>query len=208
MREALLKTEEQEIESAEKLHVGKRVLLKATAIYGRKPPRGEENYLFQYIVAKVNPGCDTAKLEYENKYIEEGGTEFKSYPDNDISLDDYRLVLLKDDAELYRKYLRAQMRVINDRREEETAKEAAKKISASEDVSDIDKKIIEDNRLPYSVLQEEFEPCGDRIEHRVTKGSTNVGEVTVKQEHSKFFCLYQSYPISLHSYNVILVFRA
>ena len=63
-------------------------------------------------------------------------------------------MLLKDDAELYRKYLGAQMRVINDKREEENAAAAAKKISASEDVSDIDRKIVEENRLPSTRCKE------------------------------------------------------
>jgi hypothetical protein len=96
------------VEAAKKLYVGKRLLLTAKFVYGKNIPSGERNYLFQYIVSDVNPDCKALTLDYEFKFIEEGGKQFKNYPeqnDEDQRLEDYRVELLKEDCELYRKYL-------------------------------------------------------------------------------------------------------
>jgi hypothetical protein len=41
-------------------------------------PSGEKTFLFQYIVSDVNPDCKALTLDYEYKYIEVGGTQFKN----------------------------------------------------------------------------------------------------------------------------------
>jgi hypothetical protein len=77
---ALLGNAEQVCKSLEVLHVGKRLLLKAAAIYGKNIPRSEEKYNFQYIVKSIDSNNTTTTMEFERKYIEDHGTSFKVYP--------------------------------------------------------------------------------------------------------------------------------
>ena len=65
--EALLSTDEQVLNSLKAQHKGKRLLLKADALYGKsRVPRGEENYNFLYIVQDINPG---GKEAVTNLYV-------------------------------------------------------------------------------------------------------------------------------------------
>ncbi|EJK63933.1 hypothetical protein THAOC_15380 [Thalassiosira oceanica] len=71
----------EEIESLNKLHRGKRVLLYAKDLYNNAIPPGEENYLFQYAVKKVYAGekGNLASLDFENNAIVDGGNEWINY---------------------------------------------------------------------------------------------------------------------------------
>lgn len=99
-------------------HKGKRLLLKADALYGKsRVPRGEENYNFLYIVQDINPGGKEAVIEYEGKYIKDGDTEFKSYPptdDSDYKIENYRIALIREDADLYNRFLGVVNKRLND----------------------------------------------------------------------------------------------
>ncbi len=46
------------------LYVGKRVLLTAVSLYGRRIPAGKEEMLFQYHIGAVNSNNKTATMEY------------------------------------------------------------------------------------------------------------------------------------------------
>jgi hypothetical protein len=98
---------EQKLDSLTKLHKGKRLLLKAEDIYASIPP-GEEKFLFQYKISKINEGGMTATLQYEWKYIKEGGKKFKAYPTEDginNIMHNYCVALIPEDHDLYNKYL-------------------------------------------------------------------------------------------------------
>ena len=74
---------------------------------------------------------------------------------------------------------------VNDRRDEEIAKAKQLKKDEAEVVDDIDKRILlVDKEDAYDVLQDEFEPKGDLMEHVVASGEFK-GQITVKQEWSE-----------------------
>ena len=108
-------------------------------------------------MSDVNPDCKELTLDYEYKYIEEGGTQFKNYPEQNATdryLEDYRVELLKEDSELYSKYLAIVNKEVNDRRDEEIAKAKQLKTDEAEVVDDIDKRILIDKEDAYDVLQD------------------------------------------------------
>jgi hypothetical protein len=45
-------------------YVGKRILLTAASLFGRKIPKGEEELLFQYHIGAVNSDSTTSTIEY------------------------------------------------------------------------------------------------------------------------------------------------
>ena len=66
--------------SMTKAHKGTRLLLKSTAIYPRnRVPDGEEDYLFLYVVEKVNAKLKTAVTNFADRYVIEGGHQFCNY---------------------------------------------------------------------------------------------------------------------------------
>jgi hypothetical protein len=149
--ETMFKTRAVQIEAATKLHVGKRVILKATSLYSKKNlPIGEEKHLFQYHVIAVNDDLETCKLEYETKFIVEGRREFQNYPlpesddMNNSFIDEYRLELLPKDAELYKKYLGIVNKDKKDAEDKLEKEQADIDKEAAEDVEDIDYKIPDD----------------------------------------------------------------
>jgi hypothetical protein len=175
------------VEAAKKLYVGKRLLLTAKFVYGKNIPSGERNYLFQYIVSDVNPDCKALTLDYEFKFIEEGVKQFKNYPeqnDEDQRLEDYRVELLKEDCELYRKYLAIVNKVKNDRLDEEISKAKQLKNDEAEVVEDIDRRILLEKEDAYEVLKDEFQPDGEPMDHVVGAGESK-GQTTVKQQWSE-----------------------
>ena len=200
LRDSMLKTSERKLDSLTKLHKGKRLLLKAEDIY-TSIPKGEEKFLFQYRINKVNDGGTTATLQYEWKYIEEGGTKFKAYPIDDGLVDNlmenYRVALIPEDHDLYNKYLGISVREANDLKAASDKAKLASKISAREDVTDIDDKIINREICAFDVAIGEFQPVGDEMEHVVAKGK-DMGKITTKQTWSEFiyaimFYLYESF---------------
>jgi len=54
-------SKKQVLESMSSKFVGKRVLLKASALYHKNIPKGKENYLFQYHIAAINQDCKSLK---------------------------------------------------------------------------------------------------------------------------------------------------
>ena len=194
IREALLGKPDQLHKSLQAKYVGTHLLIKASALYARgKVPSGEKNYNFQYIVTEIDEDGAHATIEFEKKFIEDGGTSFKAYPiidaENDFELDGYRVALIKEDSELYNHYLGIVNKHINDLRDLQNKGEEEKKRSAAVDTSDIERKIHEEGVHPYVVLLNEFEPVGEREQHIVSGGKTNVGKVSEKQTWSKFVCL-------------------
>jgi hypothetical protein len=64
IRDALLGNKEQVHCSLHLQHKGKRLLLRASTIYGTmaRVLEGEENFIFLYIMFEINPDCQTASL--------------------------------------------------------------------------------------------------------------------------------------------------
>ena len=145
---------------------GRRILLKASDIYGgkNKVPTGEEGYNFQYIVTDIT---DTtfATIEFEAKYIIDDGEDFKSYPaidESDFEIDNYRLACLKDDHALYNKYLGVVNKKKNDALQAQRDGEAAAKKSALDDISDIERRIMQDPNVDkFELAMREFVSVGD-----------------------------------------------
>jgi hypothetical protein len=155
-------------------------------------PEGEENFIFLYIVSEINADCTTASIEYEGKYVVDGGRAFNTYPphtSSDYVIENYRLSLLKEDNDLYNRYLGLINKEINDQKDKELQKQAELKKSSLTDVSDIDQKIEEGMAL-YDLMILEFEPMGPRREHVVTGGKDNVGRLTEKQDWSEYNTYY------------------
>jgi hypothetical protein len=190
--ETMFKTRAVQIEAATKLHVGnKKVLLKATSLYSKKNlPIGEEKYIFQYHVIAVNDDLKTCKLEYETKFIVEGGREFQNYPlpesdDMNNFIDEYRLELLPKDAELYKKYLGIVNKDKKDAEDKLEKEQADIDKEAAEDVEDMDYKIMKDELPAFDVLKLEFEAVGDLVEHIMDAAGKDKGKVNSKQQWSK-----------------------
>jgi hypothetical protein len=190
LKQTMLRNPKDQLASANKLHVGKRVLLKAISLYSKKDlPKGEEKHLFQYTVVQVNPDLETVKLEYENKFIIEGGKEFQNYPlpdsdDVNYFIDEYRIELLPKDAELYKKYIGIENKIKEDAKEKQKKEEADIDREAAENVEDIDHMFLKEEMLAFDVLMLEFEADGDLVQH-VVEGTKNKGKVTTKQQWSK-----------------------
>ena len=77
-------------------HGGQRILLKAEEIWGAgNVPAGQEKYLCQYHIYQINEDCKTAIIEFDEKYVEEGGYHFVNFPNPDrdtkTTIDKYKL---------------------------------------------------------------------------------------------------------------------
>ena len=74
---------ENEVAALNKVHVGKRLLIPARGVYVSESdiPPAETNYLFVYSFRKINPDGETASIDFESKYIEEGGSKWVNYAD-------------------------------------------------------------------------------------------------------------------------------
>ena len=81
----------------QKSHGGKRILLKASLIYSKgNIPAGEKDYLFQYSIRTINSDCSTSIIDFDERYVVEGGHEFLNYPnidpgDEEPSIPNYQL---------------------------------------------------------------------------------------------------------------------
>jgi hypothetical protein len=71
---------------------------------------------------------------------------------------------------------------------------------SDEAVTDTERKILEQDMKAYDVLVGEFEPSGERMQHIITSGTTNVGVSTEKQEWSKYLYLCIDLQIILINY--------
>ena len=66
----------------EKDYEGKHVLLKASQLYKGKHnvPDGEERYLFQYHIYQVNDDLESATIEFDECYVDEGSHSSSTTP--------------------------------------------------------------------------------------------------------------------------------
>lgn len=161
------------LSATNRVHQGKRLLLSAKSVYNGKVPEGEEGHLFQYSVVKVNKGLKTATLNYDGKFIREGGDKFENYPEQnevDNEMEDYRMALIDEDHELYNKCIARVNAKKNDALTAAKEAEADKKKSALDDVSDIEAKIINQKMKPCEVLESEFQPHGERATRIISRG--------------------------------------
>ena len=74
---------ENEVAALNKLHGGKRLLIPARGVYENESdiPPAETNFLFVYSLRKINPDGQTASIDFESKYIEDGGSQWVNYAD-------------------------------------------------------------------------------------------------------------------------------
>ncbi len=107
------------LSSLRKTHNGKRVLLRAKAIYNGTVPDGEEAHLFQYSVQNVNNDCKIATIDFDEKCVVENGDFFQNYPslaDDDTTIEHYKIETLNADHELFNVHLGQVNKRINDLR--------------------------------------------------------------------------------------------
>jgi hypothetical protein len=162
--------------------VGKRILLRAKDLYGGNVPKGEENVLHQYSILSINADIVSAVISYDQKCITEGGDKFRDYPlsnDDEGEIDDYKIANLNDDHELYNVHLGRVNKKINDLKEILRKTEEEQKLSATDDVSDIERKLSA-SVDPYLIMIGEFRSIGPLSVHVVLKGE-NKGKSTKKQ---------------------------
>ncbi|KAL7502257.1 hypothetical protein ACHAXN_000889, partial [Cyclotella atomus] len=160
---------------------GKRILLTAASLYGRKIPKGEEELLFQYHIGSVNSDNTTATIEYDDRCITEGDHVFQAYPDNtETTIDDYNLSTFQEDHKRYHIHLGREQKIINDAKEasQKEEKEAAAKNLL--DMADIDGKMAEEISC-YDILVAEFESVGELVDYVVQEGD-HAGKVIKKQK--------------------------
>ena len=133
----------------QKAHEGKRLLLSSRSIY--QPGEileGEENSLWQYSVVSINDNCKTAVIEFDERYIEEGGDQFLNHAnveddDEGMTIKNYKLEGLKDDHEQFNVHLHRVNKAINDLKDAKLKEEEAKKIRACDNIDDLVKKAEE-----------------------------------------------------------------
>ena len=176
-------------------HDGKRLLLAASGLYRYdQVPEGEENYFFQYHIHLINEDCNTAIIEFDERYVEEDGDRFFNYPNPDPNttslLTTYSLERADDDHERFNVYLGRENKRINDQREAEERQAEAQIVAQSTDLSDINKKMQESTCDAYTLLVNEFKPEGDLLTHTVAKGP-HVGKTNYKQMWTHKFSGYE-----------------
>ena len=143
-----------DVESLNKLHTGKRLLLSADSLYDDEPPEGEENYMFLYTVQKIYAASNNktkAVLDFQNRAIEDGGNTFFSYADVeaekkniDSQLTGYDISSLHDDHQEYLRHLGRVNKKINDEKDKERLKKQRFKDSEPDDVEGLIQKYDED----------------------------------------------------------------
>jgi len=164
-------------------YVGKRVLLTAVSLYGRRIPAGEEEMLFQYHISAVNRDNKTATIEYDNKCIKDGDHLFQSYPDQEDSIiPNYDLATFPEDHKCFLKHLGRGQKIINDAKEVREKEEKAAAAQTVSDVSDLEAKVEQEISF-YDIIVDEFEPAGAMQDHVVAEGP-HKGKVIKKQKWS------------------------
>jgi hypothetical protein len=109
----------------------------------------------------------TAVIAYDEKFITEGGDKFHDYPltdDDEGQIHNYKMANLTDDHELYNFHLGRVNKKVNDLKEMMRKKEDEEKIAATEDVSDIERK-LSDGVDPYLIMIGEFRSTGPLFVH-------------------------------------------
>ena len=89
----------------------------------RNVPDGEDDFLFQYSITTINSDATTAVITFEQRCITEDADDFQDYPNttDEETIDNYQLVGLDDDHELYSTQLGRVNKIINDREAAEKA---------------------------------------------------------------------------------------
>lgn len=181
-----IKTSKQLNEALKGKYAGKRILLTATFLYGRRIPEGEENLLFQYHVTSINDDNKTAIIEYDEKCIVNGDHQFTSYPDTtgkEGTIENYELGTFKEDHELFLQHVGRGNKIAYLEKEARKQKERDAAAAAAKDLSDIQFK-LENGDDPFEVLKSEFESCSILRDHIVGRGP-NKGKVHKKQNWSE-----------------------
>jgi hypothetical protein len=164
-------------------HMGRRILLHAQDLYGEgNIPKGEETLLHQYSIISLNADMATAVIAYDEKCITKGGDKFCDYPftnDDEGQIDNYKMANLRDDHELYNFYLGCVNKKVNDLKEMKHKREEEEKIAATDNVSDIERK-LSDGVDPYLIMIGEFRSTGPLSVHTIRKGD-NKGKTSKKQ---------------------------
>ncbi len=173
------------LEGLREAHVGKRILLRSKALFKTNQiPEGKENYLWQYHIYEVNGDGKTAETEFDKRYIEEGGHTFYNYLNSDANTDnsikDYKFSGVADDPELLNAHLARGNKMLNDLIEAQCKGDEEKKVSASNDLSDIMWKFEEDRCDLFILLVGKFEHCGELQHHTIT-ASPHTGKLNYKQ---------------------------
>jgi hypothetical protein len=169
-------------------HVRKHILLCARDLYSDgKVPKGEETLLHQYSVLSLNGDMATAVITYDEKCIVNGGDKIRDYPltdDEEGQIDNHQLDNLACDHELYNVHLGGVNKKINDLKEMQHKRDKELKVSAADNVSDIERK-LSDGVDPYLTMVGELRPTKPISVHVIQKGD-NKGKSTNKQawEHA------------------------
>lgn len=175
---------------------GKRILLTAASLYGRKIPKGEEELLFQYHIGSVNSDNTTATIEYDDRCITEGDHVFQAYPDNtETTIDDYNLSTFQEDHKRYHIHLGREQKIINDAKEASQKEEKEATAKNLLNMADIDGKMAEEISC-YDILVAEFESVGELVDYVVQEGD-HAGKVIKKQKWSKCVCYFNLQIITL-----------
>jgi hypothetical protein len=126
-------------------HVGKHIHLCAQDLYSDgKVPKGDETLLHQYSVLSLNGDMATGVITYDEKCKINGGDKFRDYPltdDDKGQIDNYQLANLAHDHELYNAHLGGVNKKINDLKEMQCKRDDKEKVSAADNVSDIEHKL-------------------------------------------------------------------
>ena len=170
-----------ELVSLNRLHKGKRVLLRAGDLYNNAIPPGEEHHLFQYSVKKVYAGGDgknLASLDFENIAILDGGDEWINFVDvhsqnDDVDpiITDYSMDMLPDDHKRYNVHLGKVNQKKNDLVDAENEEKKAARDNNQNDVQAIFTRYSEDTSATqpkqklYNILKGEFESDGPLQDH-------------------------------------------
>jgi hypothetical protein len=169
-------------------HVGKHILLCAQDLYSDgKVTKGEEMLLHQYSVLSLNGDMATAVITYDEKCIITGGDKFCDNPltdDDKGQIDNYQFANLACEHELHNVHLGGVNKKINDLKEMQHKRDKEEKVSAADNVSDIERK-LSDGVDPYLIMVRELRPTGPITVHVIQKGD-NKGKSTNKQarEHA------------------------
>ena len=107
----------------ETLHGGQHILLKAEEIWAAgNVPAGQEKYLYQYHIYQINKDCKTAIIKFDEKYVEEGGYHFVTFPNpyrnTKTTINKYKLARAKEDKQFFNLHLRRENKIHNDRKED------------------------------------------------------------------------------------------
>jgi hypothetical protein len=139
----------------------------------------------------------TAEIEFDERYIEEGGHTFYNYPNSnantDNSIKDYKLSGVTNDHEMFKTHLASSNKILNNLIEAKGKEDEEKKVSETDDLLNTMQKFEEDRCDPYILSVGVFEHCGELQHHTITAGP-HAGKLNYKQmwrnKHSSYEFLW------------------